>query len=201
MKESVERTLFFISLLLSRTMVTENPIDVHPHSTLLNFFPALSAILANMRSHGSSLKFIYSFPCLITACVRCTRHFDSFEAPNRARRLLTKLAIIWFGDDLSQIWKIFRKAIRFKRIKLGIAMEKKHEFYLIISAFAELRPILVIFIFMCSLGFALATNITKPLILAMPSPWRLVSVMSASYSFPISTGQGLKLPPYSRLLS
>ena len=68
MKESVNRTLFFISLLLSRTIVTENPIDVHPYSTLLNFFPALSAILANKRSRGSSLKFTYSFSCLITAC-------------------------------------------------------------------------------------------------------------------------------------
>jgi len=56
MKESVNRTLFIISILLSRTIVTENPIDVHPYSTLLNFFLALSTILANMRSHGSSLR-------------------------------------------------------------------------------------------------------------------------------------------------
>jgi len=90
MKESVNRTLFFIFLLLSGTIVTENPIDVHPYSTLLNFFPTLSAILANMRSHCSSLKFTYSFSCLITACARYTCHFDSFEAPNRARRLLIK---------------------------------------------------------------------------------------------------------------
>lgn len=90
MKESVNRTLFFISLLLSRTIVTENPIDVHPYSTLLNFFPALSTILANMRSHGFFAQITYSFSCLITACARYTCHFDSFEAPNRAKRLLIK---------------------------------------------------------------------------------------------------------------
>jgi len=50
MKESVNRTLFFY-VLVSRTIVTENPVDVHPYSTLLDFFPALSAILANMRYH------------------------------------------------------------------------------------------------------------------------------------------------------
>jgi len=60
MKESVNRTLFFISLFLSRTIVTENPVDVDPYSALLNFFPALSAVLANMRSHGSSLRRVLS---------------------------------------------------------------------------------------------------------------------------------------------
>ena len=64
MKESVNINLFFIFLLLSRTIVTENPVDVHPYSTLLNFFPAFSAILANMRSHGSSLRALDShFHC------------------------------------------------------------------------------------------------------------------------------------------
>jgi len=56
MKESVNKTLFFVSLLLSRAIVTENPVNVHPYSTLLNFFLALGTILANMRSHGSSLR-------------------------------------------------------------------------------------------------------------------------------------------------
>jgi len=49
-------------------------------------------------------------------------------------------------------------------------VETVKSFYFTISALAALRLILVILIFTWSLGFALATNIPKPWILAMPSP-------------------------------
>ena len=58
------------------------------------------------------------------------------------------------------------------------------------TIWASAQPLIsfVIFIFRCSLGFALLMKIGKPLILAMPSPFGLISTMSTSYSSPISNG-------------
>ena len=55
----------------------------------------------------------------------------------------------------------------------------------------------------CQPCLAPATKMTKPSIFAMPSPRRLISEMVTSYSFPTSTGFGLKdlkppLPPLLR---
>ena len=67
------------------------------------------------------------------------------------------------------------------------------------SAVANLAPTLVIFIFTFCPTFAFFTKITKPWTLAMPSPCLLVSVICTSYSLPVSTGFGPKLPPPERL--
>jgi hypothetical protein len=93
MKESVTRTLFFISILLSGATVTENPVDVDPYSAVLNFFPALSAVLANMRSHGSSLRRVLSnIPCSFWRGSR--RGSPRFGALHTA--LLTKFKVFLF---------------------------------------------------------------------------------------------------------
>ena len=60
--------------------------------------------------------------------------------------------------------------------------------YVIIWASAQPLIRFVILIFRCSLGFALLMKIGKPLILAMPSPFRFMSTMSTSYSSPILIG-------------
>ena len=54
--------------------------------------------------------------------------------------------------------------------------------------------ILIIFILTWSPGFVFGIKVTKPCIRAIPSPLRLVSWTSTSYSFPISTGFGGNLP-------
>jgi hypothetical protein len=58
------------------------------------------------------------------------------------------------------------------------------------TIWASAQPLIsfVIFIFRCWLGFALLMKIGKPLILAMPSPFGLISTMSTSYSSPMSNG-------------
>jgi len=54
----------------------------------------------------------------------------------------------------------------------------------------------------CQPCLAPATKMTKPSIFAMPSPRLLISEMVTSYSFPTSTGFGLKdlKPPLPPLL-
>src|SRR3989304_3320476 len=56
------------------------------------------------------------------------------------------------------------------------------------SPVAKRGPTVLIFIFTLSPGFVWGTKTTKPSILATPSPRRLVSLISTSYSFPCSTG-------------
>jgi hypothetical protein len=63
------------------------------------------------------------------------------------------------------------------------------EVYLIISASALIAPVVVILTFRWSPDLASPTKIKKPLILAIPSPSGLISVISTSYSCPNSTGQ------------
>lgn len=58
------------------------------------------------------------------------------------------------------------------------------------SASQNLRLIRVTRILTLSPGLVLGTKTTRPLIRAMPSPLRLVSWISTSYSLPISTGFG-----------
>ena len=58
------------------------------------------------------------------------------------------------------------------------------------SASQNLRLIRVTRILTLSPVFVLGTKTTRPLIRAMPSPLRLVSWISTSYSLPISTGFG-----------
>ena len=69
------------------------------------------------------------------------------------------------------------------------------EFYVTISASALRGSVLVIITFLWSPGFVLSIKIRKPLILAMPAPLGVVSVISTSYSFPISTGHFLTYLP------
>jgi len=63
------------------------------------------------------------------------------------------------------------------------------------SASQNLRLILVMRTLTLSPGFVFGTKTTSPLIRAMPSPLRLVSWISTSYSLPISTGFGGNLGP------
>jgi hypothetical protein len=72
-------------------------------------------------------------------------------------------------------------------------------FYCTSSAVANLAPTLVTLIFVFWPGLPPFTKITNPCTLAMPSPCLLVSVICTSYSFPVSTGFGPKLPPPKRL--
>src|ERR687888_2122633 len=66
-----------------------------------------------------------------------------------------------------------------------------------ISAVANLSPTCVILAFKFCPTCPFFTKITNPCILAIPSPFLLVSVICTSYSFPISTGFGSE--PLSRL--
>jgi hypothetical protein len=61
-------------------------------------------------------------------------------------------------------------------------------YYLTTSPMANLGPTELILTFTWSPGLVCGMKTTKPSILATPSPRRLVSLMSSSYSFPSSTG-------------
>src|SRR5919205_4473487 len=63
------------------------------------------------------------------------------------------------------------------------------------SAVANLAPTLVIFTLQLCPNLPPFTNMTNPCTLAIPSPCLLVSVICTSYSLPVSTGFGPKLPP------
>ena len=67
---------------------------------------------------------------------------------------------------------------------------------------ANLLATWVTLILPCQPCLAPATKMTKPSIFAMPSPRLLISEMVTSYSFPTSTGFGLKdlKPPLPPLL-
>src|ERR1043165_3393221 len=66
------------------------------------------------------------------------------------------------------------------------------------SAVANLAPTLVTFTLALWPGLPAFTKITNPWILAIPSPCLLISVICTSYSLPVSTGFGPKLPPPQR---
>src|SRR5881628_3239418 len=68
-------------------------------------------------------------------------------------------------------------------------------YYCTSSAVANLAPTLVTLILLVWPTLPFFTKITNPCTLAMPSPCLLVSVICTSYSFPVSTGFGPKLPP------
>src|SRR3712207_1172946 len=63
------------------------------------------------------------------------------------------------------------------------------------SAVANLAPTLVIFTLQLWPTLPPFTKMTNPCTLAIPSPCLLVSVICTSYSLPVSTGFGPKLPP------
>src|ERR671927_1306035 len=67
------------------------------------------------------------------------------------------------------------------------------------SAVANLAPTLVIFTLQLWPTLPPFTKMTNPCTLAIPSPCLLVSVICTSYSLPVSTGFGPKLPPPKRL--
>lgn len=78
----------------------------------------------------------------------------------------------------------------FVRMGVGskVARSRARVCYEIIWASAPPLVRFVIFIFRCSLGFVLLMKIGKPLILAMPWPFGVISTMSTSYSSPILIG-------------
>ena len=67
--------------------------------------------------------------------------------------------------------------------------------YVTISASAQTESSFVILTFTWFPRFAPRTKTKKPLTLAMPSPFGLISTMSTSYSFSISTGRSSRPLP------
>jgi hypothetical protein len=87
---------------------------------------------------------------------------------NKARafemRILGKEILNLVGERREEAMKAYRKLLSSTSDELIylIARALREKAYLTISAFAVIPPILVIFIFTWSPGFALATNMTKP---------------------------------------
>jgi len=83
----------------------------------------------------------------------------------------------------------------FWEVPIMLSLACMLEFYVTISASAFMRSVFVIFTFTWSPSFVSSTKIKKPLIMAMPAPLGVISVISTSYSFPISTERFLTRLP------